>query len=133
MKSKHSITLSSPTEPGTALPVPQDPIRREFVLRVRSAIFYNFLGRSIYNDALYGELTSAVAHATKTPWEFGKNIGYYVGDDYDKCLRAVEACYTVLAHNQNKQYALDYDQVLLQLIQECCPGLGLEWESGHFT
>ena len=119
---------------GTSGPPPsQQDLQQRFVRDVQQTIFINFFGRRIYSEARYGRLTNAVARATKTPYVASKNLGAYVGEDYDKCLDALAACYEILTQATYTPYAQQFDQLLVALIEECCHDLNLRWEEGHFV
>lgn len=127
-------TLCDAPEVSGSRPPPHRPaLQQQFVKNVHQQIFVDFLGRKLYDDWLYDRMTLGVARATNRQWSEEKNLAAYVGDDFDACLKAVEACYEVLRSNASAPMGAEFDQILLDLIKECCQELNLRWESGHFV
>lgn len=132
------MTKSTPRSPkpvASHSPPPEegDLIRRRFVQRVTETIFTDYFGRQIYNDYLYSSLTSWVSHAVGSQSVENKNLAFYVGDDYERCQKALEACAEILSRLHNKEYARQFDQLLTELIQACGGDLGIRWERGRFS
>ena len=113
--------------------IDQTALKALFVTNVKLQIFGELFGRSLYDEWLYGSLTNAVATATHMTWEHNKSLGAYVGMDYAKCLAALVACYQVLQQVNGGRDTHRFDQVLADLINECCQDLHLRWERGHFV
>jgi hypothetical protein len=132
MKLRKPAIFDSPEVSGSGVPPDRAALKQQFVKNVQQRIFVDFLGRKIYTEWLYNRMTGAVARETKSPWSADKNLAAYIGNNFDTCIQAVEACHEVLASISYAPYAAEFDKILLDLIQECCQDLNLRWEKGRF-
>jgi hypothetical protein len=110
----------------------QEDLQKVFVQNVKQTILTDFLSREAIPGALYNHLGVVVAVATHKRWHSDTNLAAYV-EDFEQCLAALTSCYRVLVLPQYGLSAHKFDQLLLDLMQECCKGLALRWEKGKFV
>ncbi len=106
---------------------------QEFCSQVHTILFKVYLEREIYNDLLYQRLVSSVVRATGAIYVTGKNLWYYVNEDYSKCRLAVEACYLVLADRYEPRLAAKFEQLIRNVLQNFTANLALGWHQGRFV
>lgn len=104
-----------------------------FVRCAKEQIFTGLLARQLYEEWLYGWLTVHLARELGKEWKPTYSLSAYIGEDFDGCLKALQACYGFFANTVGKKaQAQRLADCIDQVLVERGGTLNLTWNKDHF-
>ena len=115
------------------LQVNNDEAQTRFVNRVQNQIFDEFLndessGAWIHNKAIHRD----VANAFGDQFESLMSLSFYIGNDFHKCLHALETIHGTLSRSDDDVKTRYLSFLINQILAASEIELGVRWEQGVF-
>ena len=111
--------------------VSSDEARRRFVNRTHNEIWQNFLSTLRSEDGCY-RLKNYVLTHLGDKFNSGEYFSEVIGDDFERNLLAIEACYEYVSRAFGSGSASTVDNLVKEFLSLSETDLGIRWENGHF-
>jgi hypothetical protein len=102
---------------------------QRFFNRIKSLIWDNYFKTEIDEATRQGQILWQIAINLGEEYEYYNDIEDYIGDDYYKCLHALEIAYDAL---KNKKFKTKLEGLILLALSLSEIDLGIYFKEGHF-
>ena len=115
--------------------VEMEEARRRFINKAENLIFRSLFWELSGDAKEKAELEIATALGEKNL--LCSDLRHYISDDYYKCLQSIEAFHSADAlfnvFDRSYNYERDFDNYVVQLLEESEIDLGIKWKNGKFV